>query len=142
MADLGVFAVNQSQHHFLYGKAVARAVGAGGDRYNPLGSLHRAGVEVALSSDAPVSMPDPLATVFAAVTRASVEGGVVGDLSESITVEQALWAHTMGGARSMHREAKVGSLAPGKFADLITLDQNPLKVAVAEIPFIQARVLG
>jgi len=141
MAALRVFAVNQPQHHFLYGKAVAKAIGVGGERYNPLGSLHRAGVEVALSSDAPVSMPDPLASVFAAVTRASVEGGMIGDASECITVEEALWAHTMGGARSMHREATVGSLTPGKFADLITLDHNPLKAAIADIPHIQVRTV-
>jgi hypothetical protein len=142
MAALRVFAVNQPQHHFLYGKAVAKAIGIGGDRYNPLGSLRRAGVEIALSSDAPVSMPDPMASVFAAVTRASVEGGMVGDASQCITVEEALRAHTMGGARSMHRETTVGSLAPGKFADLITLDCNPLKTAVADIPYIQARTIG
>ncbi len=133
MANLGVFAVNQPQHHYLYGAAVAKAVGPGGERYNPLASLLRGGVEVALSSDAPVALPDPLLAVYAAVTRASIDGGTVGDGSERITVAQALYAHTLGAARSIHRETSVGSLSPGKFADMILLDRNPMKVPYEEI---------
>jgi predicted amidohydrolase YtcJ len=136
MASLGVYSVNQPQHHYLYGKAVARAVGEGGDRYNPLQSLLSANVNVALSSDAPVAMPDPLLAVYAAVTRTSIEGGTVGDGSQCITVEQALQAHTIGGARSIHKENMIGSLEVGKFADLIVLDRNPATAPVESIPEI------
>lgn len=43
-----------------------------------------------------------------------------------ITIEQALELMTIGGAYALDQEDKVGSLEPGKFADLIVLSQNPL----------------
>ncbi|MST34359.1 amidohydrolase family protein, partial [Acidimicrobiaceae bacterium USS-CC1] len=134
MAALGAVAVNQPQHHYLYGEAVAAAVGPAGRNYNPLGSLRRAGVAIALSSDAPVAPPDPLRAISTAVTRRTVSGAVLGDPGEALTVEQALAAHTIGAARAMRREAAIGSIEPGKLADLVVLDRNPLRCDPDELP--------
>ena len=80
MALLGVVPVVQPGHHEAYGDGVIRSVGPElGRRYNPIGSFVRAGVRVALSSDAPVSAPDPLRAVRAAVDRRTVTGTVLGE---------------------------------------------------------------
>jgi len=134
MAALAAIAVVQPQHHHLYGEAVAAAVGPGGDSYNPLGSLTRAGVLVAFSSDAPVAPPDPLLAISTAVTRTTASGAVLGDRSEGLTVPQALAAHTIGAARAMRRDGSVGSIAPGKLADLIMVERNPLSCDPEELP--------
>jgi len=50
--------------------------------------------------------------------QAHVEGGW--------TPAEVLWAATMGSAITIGRDVALGSLAPGKLADLVVLDENPL----------------
>ena len=40
---------------------------------------------------------------------------------EALGCADAIWLHTMGAARAMGLDAEIGSLEPGKRADLITL---------------------
>ena len=121
--------VVQPGHHEAYGDGVIRSVGqAMGERYNPIGSFVRAGVHVALSSDAPVSLPQPLRAVRAAVDRRTVSGTVLGGPELRIDVLTALRAHTLGAAYAVHREGTVGSLEAGKLADLVVLSADPLAV--------------
>lgn len=41
--------------------------------------------------------------------------------------EEVLWAATMGSAKAIGRDGELGSLATGKYADLVVLDKNPLE---------------
>lgn len=43
-----------------------------------------------------------------------------------MTPAEVLWAATMGSAKTIGRDSELGGLAPGKFADLVVLDANPL----------------
>lgn len=134
MAVLGIHPVSQSQHHYNWGEGVLSAVGPEvGQRFNPLGEFVAAGVPITLSSDAPVAEPNPLQAVMAAVTRVTARGTTLGPPSLRITVEQALQAHTIAGARAMHREDQVGSLRPGKLADLVLLDADPTDVPTSKL---------
>jgi predicted amidohydrolase YtcJ len=83
------------------------------------------GVPLSLSSDAP-SMPwwDPQSTLFATVARYSASQKPVSP-EQALTIEEAMYAHTMGGAYTDFAEDEKGSLEPGKFADLIVWQDDP-----------------
>ncbi len=137
MAQLGVVPVVQPGHHEAYGDGVIRSVGLErGQRYNPIGSFTRAGLHVALSSDAPVSPPQPLRAVRAAVDRRTVAGTVLGGPELRVDVHTALRAHTLDAAYAVHRERAVGSLEVGKLADLVVLSADPLAVDLAALDSI------
>lgn len=91
------------------------------------------GVPLCLSSDAP-SMPwwDPMSTLFASIARVTISGKQVGP-EQALTIEEAMYAHTMGGAYADFAEDKKGSLESGKFADLTVWHDNPFTVATKDI---------
>lgn len=60
---------------------------------------------------------------------------------EALTTRQALWMATMGGARCLGREGELGSLEPGKLADLAVWDLGGLRYAGIDDP-VAALVLG
>lgn len=108
-------------------------------RNNAAATAARLGVPFSLHSDSPVTPLGPLKTVKHAVTRLTRSGRVMGE-HERIDVETALAAVTIGGAYMLKRDAEVGSIEAGKFADLAVLDEDPLDVAPEKIGEI--RVLG
>ncbi|NKQ56450.1 8-oxoguanine deaminase [Amycolatopsis sp. K13G38] len=59
----------------------------------------------------------------------------------ALSVREALWMGTMGGARCLGRERELGSLEPGKLADLAVWDLRGLRYAGIEDP-VAALVLG
>jgi predicted amidohydrolase YtcJ len=86
----------------------------------------RAGLPFTYSHDAPVSpVPSILALVDAGVNRLSGTGRVVGP-DERISPYDALRAVTATAAYQLKEEKTKGTLEPGKLADLVILDRNPL----------------
>jgi predicted amidohydrolase YtcJ len=83
-----------------------------------------AGIPMAIHSDAPVTPLGPLFTAWAAVNRITASGRVQG-AEECITVDEALWAITMGAAYTLHMEGDIGSIETGKKADFAVLDDDP-----------------
>ena len=100
-------------------------------------SFLRLGLPFTLSHDAPVSpTPSVLALVDAAVNRATPGGTVIGP-DERIPPYAALRAVTALAAYQLKEEKTKGTLEPGKLADLVILEQNPLKVDPAAIKDIK-----
>jgi hypothetical protein len=98
-------------------------------RTYPVRAMLDAGLSVALSSDAPVVEDDnPLVGMMAAVTRLDNEGFPIAP-EQAITVKEALYGYTMGGAIATGDDATRGSIEPGKWADLAVLSANPLTCA-------------
>jgi hypothetical protein len=91
-------------------------------------TLLKAGVRVAAGSDAPVANPDPLKGIYAAVTRRAETGQAVTP-GEAVSAFDALKLYTINAAYSCFREKQAGSIAKGKWADLIVLNGNPLQVS-------------
>jgi predicted amidohydrolase YtcJ len=84
------------------------------------------GVTLAFSTDWPVAPLDPLLGLYAAVTRATLDGKNPGGWipEEKITLPEAIEAYTMGAAFAEFQENKKGSITPGKLADMVILNEN------------------
>jgi len=94
-------------------------------RCYPIRSVLRHGILTALSSDAPVVKDyNPFKGMQAAITRRDDEGRLIGE-AESIGIEAALTAYTESAA-TISGIQDIGSLQPGRFADFILLDSDPL----------------
>jgi len=80
--------------------------------------------------------PDPFIAIEAMITRSNpFDENMPGQInpSEAITLEQALYVVTLGGAEVLGVEDAFGSISEGKFADFIVLDQNLLEIETTEI---------
>ena len=75
-------------------------------------------------------------TLWCAVCRRTRSGQLLGE-EERIPVEEALKAVTIHGAYQYGEEREKGSLTPGKKADLVILDRNPVEAAPEELREIQ-----
>jgi predicted amidohydrolase YtcJ len=102
----------------------------------PLRSLSEAGVELAGSSDYPVTQPDVLAAISAAVTRRTAAGATLA-ADQAVDVELMLRAYTVGSARALGCEHQAGSITPGKQADLVHLSHDPVTHHPAHLADIQ-----
>ena len=92
-------------------------------------------MRLALGTDWFVAPLDPMGTLYAAVTRATLDGkrpaGWVPE--QKITLAEAIEAYTAGSAYAEFQEKDKGRLAPGKLADLVILDQDVFAGAPAAI---------
>jgi len=107
---------------------IEKSVGSRGRFAYPFRDMQEAGVSVALGSDCPVASPNPLFGIHAAVTRQTRDSEPPGGWypEQRLTVAEAIWGFTMGTAMVSGREAQLGSITPGKLADLIVLDRDIL----------------
>ena len=139
-ARLGVALSFHVNHVRYYGPELRDAIlgPARAERMMPIGTAVRAGHRVSLHADSPMYPPGPLGLVRTAVTRRTRTGERLG-VHEAISVEQALRAVTIDAAWQLGLEAEVGSLAPGKRADLTILDADPRDVAPEQIDRIAVR---
>ena len=94
---------------------------------SPMRSAYAAGLRPTNHTDYAVVPISQLLTIWTAVVRVSRSGEVIGP-DERATPLQALQAITINAAYEYGEEASKGSLEPGKLADLVILDKNPLKV--------------
>jgi predicted amidohydrolase YtcJ len=130
MARMGVIASVQPFHAVADRYNAERLWGNRARRSYAYQSLREAGISLALGSDVPVDTPDPLRILHAAVTRrndaTSDPTAFLPD--QALTVAQALWGYTVGAAYAGGQEARQGSLAPGKLADLVVLAEDPFTI--------------
>ncbi len=114
---------------------IDRSLGELGRHCYPFRSLVEAGVPLVFGSDAPVADPNPWLGVCAAVTRARPDGAPEGGWhpGQRLDVSQAVTAYTSSAAKTYGLDDRLGSLTPGKLADLVVLDRDPLAVDAAEL---------
>ena len=102
----------------------------------PAGRLRSSGVRVAAGSDAPVTEPNPLISLYSSVARKTREGEVLGG-DQRVGAWEALKMHTLAGAYASFAENETASIAVGKLADLVLLDKDPTGVEPEEIKDIR-----
>ena len=101
----------------------------------PFRPLLDRGVHLSAGSDLTVSPINPWKPMEGMVTR-QLPGGVgkpINAKDMAITIEEAIYIYTMGGAYSEQKENEIGSITPGKFADFIVLDQDLIEIKPTEI---------
>ncbi len=98
-----------------------------------------AGVALPLGSDFPVEAVNPMFGLYAAVTRQDLAGRPPGGWlpDQLLDRREALHGFTVAAARAGFAEAEVGSLAPGKRADFVVLEDDYFEVADARLPQIR-----
>jgi predicted amidohydrolase YtcJ len=105
----------------------------------PFRRIQDSGIHWGLGSDATaVTTSNPFYTLSLAITGKMVGGREVN--RQTITREEALIAHTRSNARFLFQEGDLGSLARGKYADLLVLDRDYLTVPESEIKDIRPLV--
>lgn len=132
--NLGMCA-NFFVNHVWYWGDQHRDITVGPDRadgLNPCATADRMGLSYSFHSDAPVTPPSQLHTMWAAVNRLTGSGRVLGH-SERIDVDRAFHAVTIDAAYQLHIDHLVGSLEVGKYADMTVLEQDPYEVDTKDI---------
>ena len=134
MARLGVCANLFSNHLYYWGdQHYEQTMGPErAQRMNAANTARRLDVPLAIHSDAPITPLAPLFTAWCAVKRRSVSGRVLGE-AERISLEDALFAITMGAAYTLKLDGEIGSIETGKLADFAVLDEDPLSVAPEDL---------
>jgi len=132
-----IMAVMMPNGTWLYGDIYTKTLGAErANNLNPLLSANAKGVVIAVHNDTPSSGPNVLFSVWSAVNRKTLSGKTLGP-EQGIDPYLALKAFTSNAAYQYKEELSKGVIATGRLADLVELDQNPLKVESNEIKNIQ-----
>jgi len=135
-ASLGIVVAAQPGMLSILGDGFAAAFPQRCDELYAYASWRRAGIRVAGSSDAPVITADPLVGIRDAVLRRTGSGRTLGP-GERLAVRDALALYTTEAAFAMRREHDIGSLEPGKLADFVVLDRDPLQTGPEQIADIR-----
>ncbi len=103
---------------------------------SPMRDAIDAGLHPTNHTDFVVAPLDQMFMLWSAVNRISRAGAEIG-ADQRVTPIEGLKAMTIWAAEQYGEQASKGSLEPGKLADLVILDQNPLRVDPAQIKDIR-----
>jgi len=117
-----------TEHTFYFGETHVKQRGREQAYFlSPMRTAIDKGLRPTNHTDFNVSPLDQMVVVWTAVNRVSRGGEVIGP-DQRVTPIEALKAITINAAHQYFEEKSKGSLEPGKLADLVILDKNPLKV--------------
>lgn len=106
----------------------------------PVRKMLAAGVPVGLGVDGSAS--NDTSNMLAETRQALLAHRLGSDPSLWVTAEEVLWMATRGGAACLGREDEIGSLEPGKCADLLLIDTRRLSYAGAGSDVLAALVFS
>lgn len=135
LAGLGLPVCVQPHNMILDISMIDESVGDKGKWTYAYRDMLDAGISVLFSSDAPVCDASPLVGIHAAVTRqrrdGTPEGGWYPD--QRISVDEAVRGYTIVPAVAYGQDHMLGSITPGKRADLIVLEKDIYTIDPMEI---------
>ncbi|MDV9170732.1 amidohydrolase family protein [Streptomyces sp. W16] len=106
-----------------------------GHGYPPLAPAAEAGLRISLSVDVEITAPCDMFTQMRAAYQAARHGQSSAGGTRSVTVRQILRYATLSGAQTLGLGDRVGSLTPGKQADLVVLRADRPDVAPVLDPY-------
>ncbi len=126
-AQLEVIASVQPYHAIDDGRWAVERIGE--ERCKTTYAFHalmNAKAKVCFGSDWPVAPLDPLLGIYAAVTRATIDGKNPGGWfpEQRVTIEEAVRSYTSTPAYAAFEEKIKGALEPGKLADFVVLSRD------------------
>lgn len=140
-AKLGVIASMQGVHATSDGPWVPQRLGE--ERAKRRAYVWRALLDadavICNGTDVPVESISPIASFTSSVTRRMANGERFFP-EQSMTRMEALESYTIGCARAVFDEEELGSITPGKRADLVVLDANPLTVPEDQLDDIKVEM--
>jgi predicted amidohydrolase YtcJ len=132
LAELGCMVVTQPTFLFSEGERYLEKIPDEDlPHLYPLAAMIESGLRIAAGADAPIADPNPMTGIGAAVTRLSKEGRRLPQ--QGIDLDRALRMYTVDAAAANFEEDIKGSIAVGKLADFVVLDQNPFRVSLEKI---------
>jgi len=140
LSELSVIASVQPIHATSDMHAADRHWGSRSEGAYAFRTLLQNGTALCFGSDAPVESPNPFLGIHAAVTRRRSDGTPGPDgwyPPQRLTLQEALSGFTTGPAYAAGLEDRLGRLAPGFFADLIVLDQDPFHLPPEDLHQLQ-----
>jgi predicted amidohydrolase YtcJ len=135
MADLGVICVSQPLMVHNYGDWLLDQYGDFARDVMPLRREIEAGITVALSADNVLPL-DPLKVIQRAAERTCKSGRPIGP-EQALTIEEGLRAYTADSALTIGLENELGTIEPGKLADLVILEKDPVMQPISEVGSIE-----
>ena len=146
MRRLGVVASVQPFHAVSDRDIAERYWGKRHRRAYAYRSMQQMGIPLALGSDAPVELFEPLQILYAATQRRDPNGPPRPPWlpDQALPTADALWAYTLGAAYAGGEEQDKGSLSVGKLGDAVVLREDILNVPQEHMPQngVQATLLG
>lgn len=109
------------------------------ERISPQRDAFDLGLRPTIHNDLPVVPPDIIRLIWSATTRRTRSNDILGP-AERVTPYEALEEVTKNAAYEIHEEAGKGTLEPGKLADLVILDGDPLTLPREDL--LRLRVSG
>ena len=133
-ADLGIIAAFQGIHSASDGPWIPLRLGVQRSVQTsyPWRDLIDSGAVLANGTDVPVEPIDPIASLYATVSRMTAKGELFIP-EQALTRAEALASYTINNAYAAFEEDLKGSITPGKWADLVVLSDNFFTVDETEI---------
>ena len=142
MADYGIIAEINPANLYFEGVSFVRNVGAERmARHTPYRTLQDANITMACGSDYANNPADPWVGIYQMITRKIQNHDEIYGEDETVSLEDALACFTINGAFLSYDDDIRGSLAVGKYADLVILDADLLSASDGEILAMADKVL-
>ena len=105
------------------------------NRIQPARTALDAGAIIGVGSDYPALPPSPFPFLEGMTNRKNPWDATseANNAAESITLEEAIYSYTLGGAHALLKEDKIGSIEEGKYADFVVLNNNLFEIPVNDI---------
>ena len=140
-AQLQVIASVQPYHAIDDGRWAERRIGHDrASRTYAFRTFLDHGVRLAFGTDWSVAPLNPMLSVYAAITRATLDGKNPNGWfpEQKLTLEETLSAYTMGSAYAEFQEREKGSISVGKLADMVLLSEDLFSIPPEKIREVRA----